>query len=428
MGSGVSYKVKKITVEQLSVRLLEIQSVLNNQTTELNSSNHRVRQLERTAEIFKRKESCSTCLRHIREYDIIESETSKKHFLSFTLHALTQTMRFPEFCEAQIVLFDHEDKMCVETRNYDISHWPLEVTLLCPNHDKCIGKLTLKYNIEIMNVDENYWTKGEERFVSSVCKLIALKVGVHDKIQLLETADSQRSILDDILPARFVDSLLETGEIPSPRSYSCTILFTDVVGFTHLCSQTTPKHIVTMLNEMYSAFDDLVIAGGDDLYKVETIGDSYMVVSGLPHLCKSHAATVVQLAMDFREAMSSIKLQLLDGSTVPIQIRCGIHSGEVAAGIVGKLNQRYCLIGDTVNTASRMESSSETMKIQISKETHHCIQLNRLSLQASALLKKVKFMPRCGVRIKGKGSLDTYWVIEDRSGSTLQCDQRRITM
>lgn len=412
MGSGVSYKVKKITVEQLSVRLLEIQSVLNNQTTELNSSNHRVRSLERTAEIFKQKEIRSTCLRHIREYDIIECETSKKHFLSFTLHALTQTMRFPEFCEAQIVLFDHEDNFCVETRNYDISHWPLEVTLQCPNHDNCIGKLTLKYNIEIMNVDDNYWTNGEQRFISSVCKLIALKVGVHDKLLLLETADSQRSILDNVLPAMFVDSLLETGEIPSPRSFSCTILFTDVVGFTHLCSQTTPKHILTMLNNMYSAFDDLVIASGDDLYKVETIGDSYMVVSGLPHFCKSHAATVVQLAMCFRKVMSGIKLKMRDGSTVPIQIRCGIHSGEVAAGIVGKLNQRYCLVGDTVNTASRMESSSETMKIQISKETHHCIQLDRLSLQSSALLKNISFIPRHGVRIKGKGSMDTYWVTE----------------
>ena len=136
----------------------------------------------------------------------------------------------------------------------------------------------------------------------------------------------------------------------------------------------TPLSVVKMLDDMYSAFDDIVIKRGDKLYKMETIGDSYMVVSGLPKPSVCHATIVVQLALDFIEAMSTMRLKMKDGAMVPIKIRCGINTGEVAASIVGNINPRYCLVGDTVNTASRMESTSETMKIHISKNTHECIQ------------------------------------------------------
>jgi class 3 adenylate cyclase len=327
-------------------------------------------------------------------------------------------VRFPEFCEAQIQI-DITTEICVATPQFTESAWPIELPILCGT--KSIGRITLRYNLANLPPDQDHWTTGEERFLSEVCSLIALKLSNSDKIQRLEksalekkelakTNSSQRELLDDVLPSSVVDTMLETGEAPPPQKYNCTILFTDVVGFTDLCSRATPLCIVKMLNDMYTAFDTLVTQGGDDLYKVETIGDSYMVVSGLPETCVCHAAVIVQLALDFIDAMSNIKITLKDGTMVPIQIRCGINSGEVVASVVGTINPRYCLIGDAVNTASRMESTSETMNIQISQSTRECIELHRLRPVVVELLKKVRFVPRYAVEIKGKDPMDTFWV------------------
>lgn len=242
MGGGASlYKIKGVSIEQVSMRLLEVQSLLNSQTQKLNTSNILVRKLENDKAIQEKKYNRLTCLRYIREHNIVTTLEGNRFFCTFALHTLTQTMRFPEFCEAQIQLYS-PIKMVVETANYSQSCWPMELPLLTPNGNghKSIGRITLKYNIPTLDHDDDPWTNGEERFLAYVCSLIALKIGCDQKEKLIVRATKKKNLLENMLPTAVLDTILETGKPPDPQSYICSILFTDVVGFTDLCSRAHP--------------------------------------------------------------------------------------------------------------------------------------------------------------------------------------------
>ncbi|ENN73694.1 hypothetical protein YQE_09691, partial [Dendroctonus ponderosae] len=195
-------------------------------------------------------------------------------------------------------------------------------------------------------------------------------------------------LLYQMIPKQVADRLRK-GENPIDTCEmfdSVSILFSDVVTFTEICSRITPMEVVSMLNGMYSIFDRLTER--NRVYKVETIGDAYMVVSGAPAKEGNHAERVCDMALDMVEAITDLK----DPSTGQhLRIRVGVHSGAVVAGIVGLKMPRYCLFGDSVNTASRMESSSEAMKIHISEYTREC------------LPPSYKVQERGEIQIKGKG-------------------------
>nr|XP_023029751.1 soluble guanylate cyclase 88E [Leptinotarsa decemlineata] len=195
-------------------------------------------------------------------------------------------------------------------------------------------------------------------------------------------------LLYQMIPKQVADRLRK-GENPIDTCEmfdNVSILFSDVVTFTEICSRITPMEVVSMLNEMYSIFDELTER--NRVYKVETIGDAYMVVSGAPEKEKNHAERVCDMALDMVVAITDLK----DPSTGQhLRIRVGVHSGAVVAGIVGLKMPRYCLFGDSVNTASRMESSSEAMKIHISQYTR------------KLLPPSYKVTERGETQIKGKG-------------------------
>ena len=179
-------------------------------------------------------------------------------------------------------------------------------------------------------------------------------------------------------------------------------MFSDLVGFTEICSKSTPLEVVEMLNDLYSLLDSII--SNFDCYKVETIGDAYMVVSGLPIRNSDHASQIASLALMILNRASKLEIRHRPGEL--FQIRIGIHSGQVVAGCVGLKMPRYCLFGDTVNCASRMESTSEPRKIHISMATY-------------GLLKKTARYT-CEERgltfIKGKGEMRTFWLkSEDKS-------------
>ncbi|XP_050308159.1 soluble guanylate cyclase 88E isoform X2 [Anthonomus grandis grandis] len=203
-------------------------------------------------------------------------------------------------------------------------------------------------------------------------------------------------LLYQMIPKQVADRLRK-GENPIDTCEmfdSVSILFSDVVTFTEICSRITPMEVVSMLNGMYSIFDRLTER--NRVYKVETIGDAYMVVSGAPAKEGNHAERVCDMALDMVEAITDLK----DPSTGQhLRIRVGVHSGAVVAGIVGLKMPRYCLFGDSVNTASRMESSSEAMKIHISEYTRDC------------LPHSYKVQERGEIQIKGKGTMKTYWLL-----------------
>ncbi|XP_072932242.1 soluble guanylate cyclase 88E [Epargyreus clarus] len=202
-------------------------------------------------------------------------------------------------------------------------------------------------------------------------------------------------LLYQMIPKQVADRL-RNGENPIDTCEmfnSVSILFSDVVTFTEICSRITPMEVVSMLNAMYSIFDTLTER--NRVYKVETIGDAYMVVSGAPEKEDNHAEKVCDMALDMVDAITDLK----DPSTGShLSIRVGVHSGAVVAGIVGLKMPRYCLFGDSVNTASRMESTSEAMRIHISQTTQEL------------LSPSYKVTERGEIQVKGKGAMKTYWL------------------
>ncbi|RXN04668.1 heat-stable enterotoxin receptor-like protein [Labeo rohita] len=174
-----------------------------------------------------------------------------------------------------------------------------------------------------------------------------------------------------LLPGPVVRSLKETGKVEPELFDEVTIYFSDIVGFTALCHFSTPMEVVDMLNDIYKNFDSIL--DNHDVYKVETIGDAYMVVSGLPRRNGNrHAKDICCMALDILAFMGTFQLQHMPG--IPVWIRIGVHSGPCAAGVVGIKMPRYCLFGDTVNTASRMESTGLPLRIHVSQPTIDILQ------------------------------------------------------
>ncbi|XP_056325755.1 guanylate cyclase 2G [Danio aesculapii] len=211
-------------------------------------------------------------------------------------------------------------------------------------------------------------------------------------------------LLSSMLPRYIADQLM-AGKSVEPRSYEMvTIFFSDIVGFTTMCSVSSALEVVTLLNDLYSLFDDIIKLY--DVYKVETIGDAYMVASGLPISNGTlHAEEISTMALHFLSAIKRFKIRHLPNERLALRI--GINSGPVVAGVVGSTMPRYCLFGDTVNTASRMESNSLPLKIHISQST------------ADILLKIGTFEleERGDIEIKGKGTQKTFWLLS-KSGFT----------
>ncbi|XP_072367925.1 soluble guanylate cyclase 88E-like isoform X4 [Scyliorhinus torazame] len=177
-----------------------------------------------------------------------------------------------------------------------------------------------------------------------------------------------------------------------------TILFSDVVGFTRICSHITPMQVVSMLNTMYTLFDTL--SEKHRVFKVETIGDAYMVVAGVPEKTKYHAHNICDMALDMVRSIGHLK----DPSTGSnIQIRVGVHSGMVVAGVVGHKMPRFGLYGDTVHSASAMESNGKEMHIQLSGSTYE-------HLIDSPFI----FERRGTITIKGNVEIETYWLTGKR--------------
>ncbi|ULU13673.1 hypothetical protein L5515_002334 [Caenorhabditis briggsae] len=176
----------------------------------------------------------------------------------------------------------------------------------------------------------------------------------------------------------------------------CTLLFTDIVTFTNICALCTPYDVVTLLNDLYLRFDRLV--GLHDAYKVETIGDAYMIVGGVPEHCENHAERVLNISIGM---LMESKLVLSPITHKPIKIRLGVHCGPVVAGVVGIKMPRYCLFGDTVNVANKMESNGIQCKIHVSESA----KLNGLKANPSYV-----FIDRGNTEIRGKGMMYTFFL------------------
>lgn len=179
------------------------------------------------------------------------------------------------------------------------------------------------------------------------------------------------------------------------------MLFADLVGFTSTSAHHAPEHVVAFLDRVFASFDALVEKYGVE--KIKTIGDAYMVASGVPTTRNDHASPMANLALDMLTAAQSI--QPLDGQ---VQLRIGISSGPVVAGVIGDKRFGYDLWGDTVNVASRMEASGVPGRIQVSEQTFRRLE------------DRYDFAPRGEIEVKGLGPMATWYLLGRKAVTQLE--------
>jgi class 3 adenylate cyclase/uncharacterized membrane protein YphA (DoxX/SURF4 family) len=211
---------------------------------------------------------------------------------------------------------------------------------------------------------------------------------------LQQAHEESETLLLNILPAPIAHRLKSGERAIADRFDSVTVLFADIVGFTKLSATTTPEELVRGLNAVFGQFDTLAKHYG--LEKIKTIGDAYMVAGGLPERSDDHCERVARFALEIQNAMANEELHTSKGEA--IQVRIGIHTGEAVAGVIGTSKFAYDLWGDTVNTASRMESNGEPGKIHVTREVH------------DALNGAFAFEERGTIEVKGKGVMQTWFL------------------
>jgi len=228
--------------------------------------------------------------------------------------------------------------------------------------------------------------------IATMCLIVHLFTGDTTRAEdrLAEEHARSEGLLLNILPAPISARLKETQESIADGFAEVTVLFADIVGFTELSQKLTPAELVDMLNRTFSSFDDLAERLGVE--KIKTIGDCYMVAAGLPEKHPDHAARVAEMALGMREALERINTE----GGYSLRLRIGLHTGPVVAGVIGKRKFIYDLWGDTVNTASRMESSGTAGEIQVTEEVHALLHAT-YDLEA-----------RGKIQVKGKGEMTTY--------------------
>jgi adenylate cyclase len=198
------------------------------------------------------------------------------------------------------------------------------------------------------------------------------------------------ALLLNILPAETAAELKATGTAQARQYENVSVLFTDVVNFTELSATMSPTVLVSQIHHNFTAIDAIIERHG--LEKIKTIGDAYLAVCGLPHETADHAVRVVRAALD---------IAALSRDTTSFNMRIGIHSGPVVAGIVGFKKYAYDIWGDTVNTAARMESSGQAGRVNISESTYQLVRDH------------FRCEDRGAFEVKGKGMVRMYFVVEE---------------
>ncbi|XP_061753631.1 retinal guanylyl cyclase 1 [Nerophis ophidion] len=249
-------------------------------------------------------------------------------------------------------------------------------------------------------------TKGKKtNIIDSMLRMLEqyssnLEDLIRERTEELEVERQKTDALVAQMLPKSVAQALKTGKPVKPEHFSeVTLYFSDIVGFTTISALSEPIEVVDLLNDLYTLFDAII--GLHDVYKVETIGDAYMVASGVPNRNGNrHAAEMANMSLDILHCIGTFKMRHMPD--VKVRIRIGLHSGPVVAGVVGLTMPRYCLFGDTVNTASRMESTGLSYRIHVNQSTVD-------------VLKSLKLGYKIDVRglteLKGKGIEHTYWLV-----------------
>jgi class 3 adenylate cyclase len=232
--------------------------------------------------------------------------------------------------------------------------------------------------------------------------IIFLLIVYRQRNRIHREKERSDDLLLNILPSEVADELKQKGSADAKHFDATTVLFTDFVKFTEISEHLSPAELVAEIDACFKGFDAIIVKHG--LEKIKTIGDSYMAACGLPAPSASHASQAIRAALDMNDFITARSRQKKTEGKDSFDIRIGLHSGPVVAGIVGVKKFQYDIWGDTVNTASRMESTSQPGRVHISQVTYDYVQNDPA----------LSFTPREKVLVKGKGEMNTYFV--ERNG------------
>jgi adenylate cyclase len=234
-----------------------------------------------------------------------------------------------------------------------------------------------------------YFVRARERALAQLAR--------HHHALELEQAKSERLLLN-VLPEPVASRLKEDDGIIADAFPEATVLFADIVGFTPMSERLDAANLVALLDRVFTRWDALAADHGVE--KIKTIGDAYMVAAGVPVPRADHAEVIADMALALRPEVARVAAE----TGLALEVRIGIDSGPVVAGVIGRAKFIYDLWGDTVNTASRMESHAEPGTIQVTQRT------------AERLRERYELRPRGAIEIKGKAAMSTYLLIAARDG------------
>ncbi|KAG8273716.1 Nitrogen permease regulator 2 [Homalodisca vitripennis] len=260
-----------------------------------------------------------------------------------------------------------------------------------------VSEITVQDN-ESNNILDNLLTRMEQ-YANNLEALVEERTADY-----LEEKRKCEELLYQLLPKSVASQLILGQSVVAETYDHVTIYFSDIVGFTSLSAESTPLQVVDLLNDLYTCFDSII--ENFDVYKVETIGDAYMVVSGLPmRNGNQHAREIARMSLALLNAVLTFTIRHRPKDQ--LKLRIGMHTGPCVAGVVGLKMPRYCLFGDTVNTASRMESNGQALKIHVSPYTKEVLDtFGTFELEL-----------RGEVEMKGKGKMTTYWLQGEKKTS-----------
>jgi adenylate cyclase len=264
-----------------------------------------------------------------------------------------------------------------------------------------IYRTTYAYFVYIIFAFLSLWTISKYRTYQFAKERFFLEKIINERTEeLIKEKDKSENLLANVLPKDTADEIKTKGKATKRKYNMATVLFSDIQGFTKIAAQMNPETLIDELDKFFFHFDSVVEKY--NIEKIKTIGDAYMCAGGIPDKNRTNPVEVVLAALEMRQYMKDLRLKAREKGENIWDIRIGIHTGSVIAGVVGQKKLSYDIWGDTVNVASRMESSGEAGKINISGSTYEL----------------VKDFFICEYRgkmpVKYKGEIDMYFVMRIR--------------
>jgi tetratricopeptide (TPR) repeat protein len=320
-------------------------------------------------------------------YNGLSTAYSKKGDFSKAFSYLTQVVSLKD----KLSSIDQAKKVSSLQLEYDISRKQLSINELTKN------EALKELDLQKQKATRNIFAIG---FGLILVIVFVLYRNYRQKVKTNILLDKQKAQIEtlmlNILPGEVADELKEQGHA-TPRHYeSVSVLFTDYKGFTKLADKMTPQELIEELNDSFIAFDDIIVKY--NLEKIKTIGDSYMCAGGIPTPFDDYAINMVKAGLEIQAFMNEKNRRRAENGLAPWDVRVGIHVGPIVAGVVGKKKYAYDIWGNTVNIASRMESSGEAGKVNISESTYLLVKDH------------FKCVARGKIAAKNVGDIDMYFV------------------